>query len=49
MQPDGVSELTYTLVSLDKEYGIESSDIRWEDFYAERLLESSGPRSTFLP
>jgi hypothetical protein len=33
------SQLTYTLVSLDREYGAEAPDARWEDWYAERLVE----------
>ena len=38
------SELVYTLVSLDKEYTAESPDERWEDWYAERLVERLGTR-----
>jgi hypothetical protein len=37
------SELVYTLVSLDKEYGAASPDERWEDWYATRILERLGP------
>jgi hypothetical protein len=33
------SELVYTLVALDREYAAESPDARWEDWYAERLIE----------
>ncbi|HEY7630631.1 MAG TPA: hypothetical protein VH817_08020 [Thermoleophilaceae bacterium] len=33
------SELTYQLVSLDREYTAESPDARWEDWYAERIVE----------
>jgi hypothetical protein len=36
------SELVYTLVSLDREYGAEAPEARWEDWYAERLLERLG-------
>ncbi|HEY2603183.1 MAG TPA: hypothetical protein VGI67_16620 [Thermoleophilaceae bacterium] len=36
------SELVYTLVSLDREYGAEAPEPRWEDWYAERLLERLG-------
>jgi hypothetical protein len=38
------SELVYTLVSLDREYVRESPDARWEDWYAERLIEELGSR-----
>jgi len=31
-------ELTYLLVSLDKEYTASQPDQPWEDFYAERIL-----------
>jgi hypothetical protein len=27
------------LVKLDKDYGNEQTDEKWEDYYAERLLE----------
>jgi hypothetical protein len=33
------SELTYLLVSLDKEYTRDKPADRWEDFYAARLYE----------
>jgi len=33
------SELTYLLVGLDKDYTREAPAIRWEDFYADRLLK----------
>jgi hypothetical protein len=33
------SELVYMLVKLDKEYEGEKTDVKWEDYYAERLLE----------
>jgi hypothetical protein len=36
------SELVYTLVALDREYSAASPDARWEDWYAERLLERLG-------
>jgi hypothetical protein len=36
------SELVYTLVSLDREYTAASPDARWEDWYAERLLDRLG-------
>ena len=36
------SELTYTLVSLDREYSAEAHNERWEDWYAERLIERLG-------
>jgi len=36
------SELVHTLVSLDREYTAESPDARWEDWYAERILERLG-------
>lgn len=32
------SELTYLLVSLDKQYTAESSDESWETFYADRIV-----------
>ena len=34
------SELTYLLVGLDKEYVQAPSSVRWEDFYADRLMLS---------
>jgi hypothetical protein len=33
------SELVYMLVQLDRDFGDGGSDEKWEDFYAERLLE----------
>ena len=33
------SELTYTLVGLDKEYVKTGPSERWEDFYAKRLVQ----------
>jgi hypothetical protein len=36
------SELTYQLVSLDKEYATEKPAVPWEDYYAERLVERLG-------
>jgi hypothetical protein len=33
------SELTYMLVKLGKDYEADSPDERWEDYYAERLVE----------
>jgi hypothetical protein len=33
------SELVYLLVKLDKEYGDNKTDEKWEDYYAQRLLE----------
>jgi hypothetical protein len=33
------SELTYVLVSLDKEYTRTTPETRWEDFCARRLIE----------
>jgi hypothetical protein len=35
-------ELVYTLVSLDREYTAASPEVRWEDWYAERLLDRLG-------
>ena len=37
------SELTYMLVKLDKDYSAESPAGRWEDYYAERLVERFSP------
>jgi hypothetical protein len=38
------SELTYMLVTLDKDYTRESPADRWEDYYARRLVEHfAGP------
>jgi hypothetical protein len=33
------SELVHALVQLDRDYGAESPDRKWEDYYAERLIE----------
>jgi hypothetical protein len=33
------SELTYMLVRLDKEYGADAPAERWEDYYAQRLVD----------
>jgi hypothetical protein len=33
------SELVYMLVRLDKKYTMESPDAKWEDYYAQGLLE----------
>ncbi len=33
------SELVYMLVKLDKDYGSEDTNQKWEDYYAERLLK----------
>jgi hypothetical protein len=33
------SELVYMLVKLDKEFTERHSDGKWEDYYAEQLLE----------
>jgi hypothetical protein len=33
------SEVTYQLVSLDKEYGQAGTTEAWEDFYAVRLMQ----------
>jgi len=33
------SELTFMLVRLAREYGVEEPDGRWEDYYAARLVE----------
>ena|SRR5437867_2501219 len=33
------SELVYMLVRLEKRYGMESPDEKWEDYYARGLLE----------
>jgi len=42
-KPPVRSELTALLVALDKEYTATSPAGSWEDFYASRLLEQSGP------
>ena len=36
------SQLTYQLVSLDREFATEQPGERWEDFYAVRLIERLG-------
>ncbi len=36
------SHLVHALVQLDRDYGAEPRDQRWEDLYAERLLERFG-------
>jgi hypothetical protein len=36
------SELTWLLVTLDKEFTSEQPDGRWEDHYARRLIEHFG-------
>ena len=37
------SELTYLLVSLDKEYVRDAPSVTWEDFYADRILAHFAP------
>ena len=37
------SELTYLLVGLDKEYVATGPTMAWEDFYAQRIVESFVP------
>jgi hypothetical protein len=39
------SELTWLLVALDKEYLRDTPSVRWEDYYAERLLRHFEPGS----
>ena len=39
------SELTYLLVSLDKQYTSEHQAGRWEDYYAERIAVHFRARS----
>jgi hypothetical protein len=36
------SHLVHALVQLDRDYTAESREQRWEDWYAERLLEEFG-------
>ena len=36
------SELTYLLVSLDKQYSAENPDEPWEGYYARRIAEDFG-------
>jgi hypothetical protein len=38
-RPPVRSELTWLLVQLDRDYTSEAREIRWEDWYAERLVE----------
>ena len=33
------SELVHALVQLDRDYTAEAPDEKWEDYYAERLIE----------
>jgi len=40
------SELTYLLVSLDKEYTTEHQDESWESYYARRILDHFGSAAT---
>jgi hypothetical protein len=44
-RPPVRSELTYLLVSLDKEYSRDKPSESWESFYAARLLEHFGRSS----
>jgi hypothetical protein len=37
------SHLVHALVDLDREYTAEPRDVRWEDWYAERLAARLGP------
>ncbi|MGH2735118.1 MAG: hypothetical protein ACRDKZ_06040 [Actinomycetota bacterium] len=37
------SELVYLLVKLDKDFTAESPSGKWEDYYAERILEHFAP------
>jgi hypothetical protein len=39
------SELTYLLVSLDKDMTREAPDVGWEGFYARRLLDHFAPKA----
>ena len=43
------SELTYLLVSLDKEYTAAQPDQAWEPYYAERLLAHFSPAAGSSP
>jgi len=36
------SQLVHALVELDREYGAETREERWEDWYARRLVERFG-------
>jgi hypothetical protein len=38
------SEVTYLLVLLDKQYVQAASSVKWEDFYADRLMLSLSAR-----
>ena len=40
------SELTYMLVKLDKEFTMLAPGGRWEDHYAQELLEHFGPKES---
>jgi len=39
------SELTYMLVSLDKQYTAEQPSERWEAYYAQRIADHFQPGS----
>ena len=39
------SELTFLLVSLDKQYTSEHPAEPWEDYYARRIIDHFGPSS----
>jgi hypothetical protein len=36
------SDLVYELVQLNRDYAVERREERWEDWYAERLIERFG-------
>jgi hypothetical protein len=38
------SHVVHELVALDREYSADSPDERWEDWYAERIVERLGSR-----
>ena len=40
------SELTYLLVSLDKEYTAGQPDVPWEAYYAQRVLSYFSPQGS---
>ena len=40
------SELTYLLVSLDKQYTAEHPDESWESYYARRIIDHLSPAGT---
>ena len=40
------SELTYLLVSLDKEYTAAQPGQRWESYYAQKIRDHFGPSAT---